>query len=274
MASNDLVAKWLMRLGRAVSAAIGDEQAQRWFETIAPMLAGRFPDGAFTLASLEHVAAACPYLPAYAKLVEHLGEWWRDNQPPAPAAIAGPPGTPRLSAEDRVHATVWLKRRDSGQITDIVTDLSAIRSYRPAAFDHLVATDSQCRAIAKRRGWLPTDSHQSDWQDLTELSLTRKLIDIETIPSDSLRAAALALLRKAVATHAGHLAHLVPSHIASPDPPPRTLDEQLAEVGISRPQPMTPAEQFFATYGRMQGELSTEQLAKLRASSKSPQNAA
>lgn len=105
MASNDLVAKWLARLGRAVSATIPDEQAQRWFETIAPMLAGRFPDAAFTLTSLEAVAANCRYLPAYAELVEHLSAWWRDNRPPAIAITHQPDATADWATEQR--AASW-----------------------------------------------------------------------------------------------------------------------------------------------------------------------
>jgi len=55
-----------------------------------PMLLDRFPDAAFTPASLEHVAAkAVKGFPTYGELASWLADWWRDHRP-MPTAIAGP----------------------------------------------------------------------------------------------------------------------------------------------------------------------------------------
>jgi hypothetical protein len=56
-----------------------------------PLLLDRFPDGAFTTASLEYVAArAVKGFPTYGELAAWLADWWRANRP-APLALPPPP---------------------------------------------------------------------------------------------------------------------------------------------------------------------------------------
>jgi hypothetical protein len=57
-----------------------------------PLLMDRFPDAAFTTASLEAVAARCVKgFPTYGELAAYLADWWRANRPAPPALPAPPP---------------------------------------------------------------------------------------------------------------------------------------------------------------------------------------
>jgi hypothetical protein len=79
--------QWFAMLAKLTSPMESSAAAQA-FAAYAPMLAS-FPDDAFTIASLEHVAANCRHgVPTYADLREHLAAWWRDNRP-RPTAILG-----------------------------------------------------------------------------------------------------------------------------------------------------------------------------------------
>ena len=61
-----------------------------------PLLFDRFPDGAFTKASLEHVARPCvKVFPTYPELAGYLSDWWRAQRPAPPALPALSPPTPR-----------------------------------------------------------------------------------------------------------------------------------------------------------------------------------
>jgi hypothetical protein len=56
-----------------------------------PLLMDRFPDAAFTPASLEHCAAqAVKGFPTYGELAAWLADWWRQHRP-APPALPPPP---------------------------------------------------------------------------------------------------------------------------------------------------------------------------------------
>jgi hypothetical protein len=70
------------------------EEASLKLAAFVPMLLDRFPDAAFTTASLEHVARrAVKGFPTYGELAEWLGEHWKQTRPPFPA-IAPPPAPP------------------------------------------------------------------------------------------------------------------------------------------------------------------------------------
>jgi len=61
-----------------------------------PLLMDRFPDGAFTTDSLEHVARQCMKgFPTYPELAEHLSAWWRERRPPLIAIQPPAPQPPR-----------------------------------------------------------------------------------------------------------------------------------------------------------------------------------
>ena len=68
-----------------------------------PLLMDRFPDGAFTTASLEHCARhAVKGFPTYGELAAWLSDWWRDHRP-LPPLLEKPKEAPPL--EPRVPPT-------------------------------------------------------------------------------------------------------------------------------------------------------------------------
>lgn len=70
------------------------DEAEMRLAAFVPMLMDRFPDEAFTSASLEHVAAsAVKGFPTYAELAVSLSGWWRQHRP-APPALP-PPERPK-----------------------------------------------------------------------------------------------------------------------------------------------------------------------------------
>jgi hypothetical protein len=76
-----------------------------------PMLMDRFPDGAFTTASLEYVAArAVKGFPTYGELAAWLAEWWREHRPPLaalpPPEIPPPRSPPTPEESAYVHRCV------------------------------------------------------------------------------------------------------------------------------------------------------------------------
>jgi hypothetical protein len=89
------------------------QDAEMRLAAYVPMLLDRFPDEAFTTASLQYVAArAVKGFPTYGELAEWLSDWWRDNRP-RPIAIVAPatPATPEIPPPtpeqiERVHGLV------------------------------------------------------------------------------------------------------------------------------------------------------------------------
>ena len=260
MADLDTVRAWLERFARVVAANLGPRELVAWTEDIAPMLAIRFDARAFTFQSLENIAAESKYLPAYAEIVERLNQWTKDQ--PTPKQIANQTNTARLSPEDQVCITTWIKRRNNGDITNLANSLDMLRCHQPNAFAHLSANDQQCKQIANQRNWTTTDDARNDWADLTEISLTRKLIDIEKTSRNSppIAAAQLALLKSAVAKYAPQLQHILPTQFSQPEQKTNSIAEQLHAFGINTPTVLTAAEQFQHSHGRKPGELTPEQL--------------
>jgi hypothetical protein len=85
-----------------------------------PMLMERFPDGAFTTKSLEHVARrAMKGFPTYAELAAWLHEWWRDN---GPVQLALPPPQP---IRQRDEPTDEEKSHVTRIVAELVRDLRA-----------------------------------------------------------------------------------------------------------------------------------------------------
>jgi hypothetical protein len=74
------------------AVSISRQEAEMKLAAYVPLLKDRFPDGAFTTASLEHVAArALKGFPTYGELAAWLAEWWRDHRPMPPALPPPPP---------------------------------------------------------------------------------------------------------------------------------------------------------------------------------------
>ena len=97
IAKPEAIADWLMALGVLTADTGSRAEAEMKLAAYVPLLAERFPAGAFTPASLEHVASKCRFFPAYADVVEHLGAWWLKHRP-APPALPPPPAVPARPA--------------------------------------------------------------------------------------------------------------------------------------------------------------------------------
>ena len=258
MTSTNRIGTWLNDLAALTAGAAPLADAKAKVAALTAMLNDQFPPEAFTRTSLEAVASNCKFFPAYAELQKQLASWWKNNKPPQ-RALSGT----SLDPSDQACVTVWLKRRNSGEITNLANSLDMLRCHQPNAFDHLIATDQQCRHIANQRGWIShTDDARNDWTDLSEITLTRKLLDIEKTNRNSpaIAAAQLSLLRTTVAKYAPQLQHLLPIQFSQPDQSPRSIAEQLHAFGIITPTVLTAAEQFQHTHGRKPGELTPEQL--------------
>ena len=97
-----MVREWLVSLGVLSVVSISRQEAEMKLGAFVPMLMGRFPDAAFTAASLEHVAAkARKGFPTYGELADWLGEWWRDNRP-MPTGITGPDAQTPIQARELI----------------------------------------------------------------------------------------------------------------------------------------------------------------------------
>jgi hypothetical protein len=121
MADQFIARRWLIDLGRLTAVARSEADAEGFVEAMAPMIAMRFPDEAFTTASLEAVAAECKYLPTYGELVNHLRDWWRDNRPrlralpPPPVRQRGEPTTEERDHVARVTAETLAALQSTAQ---------------------------------------------------------------------------------------------------------------------------------------------------------------
>lgn len=120
------VREWTIALGVLTSGNMTRGDAEMKLRAYVPLLQDQFPVGAFTPASLHHVAAQCKWFPSYAEVVEHLRGWWRDHRPAPPALPPPPPirerdePTPEEIAHvERVVAeTVAFLRSDAQPIED------------------------------------------------------------------------------------------------------------------------------------------------------------
>ena len=98
-----VVRQWCQSLGVLSAVSISRQEAEMKLAAYVPLLVDRFPDGAFTTASLEHCARhAVKGFPTYGELTQWLSEWWRDHRP-LPPLLAKPKEAPPL--EPRVPPT-------------------------------------------------------------------------------------------------------------------------------------------------------------------------
>jgi len=126
--------RWLIQLGKLTATNISSDEASDYIDATLPMLEMRFPPAAFTLESLEHVAAQCKYLPTYGEIREHLSDWWRQRRPNQPAVRYDPPPPPQPhTAEERAHAS-WAA---SQAIAAIRSAAQPPEERRPPAPRHL-----------------------------------------------------------------------------------------------------------------------------------------
>jgi hypothetical protein len=81
----------LQSLAVLCAITMSRDEAEMRLAAFLPLLMDRFPDGAFTQASLEHCATRCAKgFPTYAELAGYLSEWWKANRP-TPPALPPPP---------------------------------------------------------------------------------------------------------------------------------------------------------------------------------------
>jgi hypothetical protein len=118
-----LVRKWCQSLGVLSAVSISRDEAEMKLAAYVPLLMQRFPEAAFTAASLDYVAGlARKGFPTYGELVGWLGDHWRDNRPPLRQALPPPPSerprdppTPELiehSARVVAEMTAALRSKD------------------------------------------------------------------------------------------------------------------------------------------------------------------
>jgi len=154
MADQIIVRRWLISLGQLTLAKGTPEDADDFVDTMAPMLAIRFPDETFGVVSLEYVAAECRYLPTYGELVALLRDWKR--QLPAPSYPAINDNIVDLPPKERQWLRYFQAREAEGfaplrepdgrlsrpEITDWREHTeSLIRQHAPAAWQYLRRDD-------------------------------------------------------------------------------------------------------------------------------------
>jgi hypothetical protein len=101
-----VVRQWLISLAVVSAVNMTRDEAEMRFGAYLPLLVDRFPDAAFTTASLEYVAAQSRKgFPTYGELAAYLADWWRANRPQPPALPAPPPIRQRdePTPEERAH---------------------------------------------------------------------------------------------------------------------------------------------------------------------------
>ena len=131
MAELHTARRWATQLGRLTSARMSSDEAADFVEAVAPMLAMRFADTAFSAASLEHVAAQCKYLPTYGEIVPLLRDWWRAHGPKPQALPAPEPIRQRdePTAEEREHVA----RVTAETIAALRSSVQPVEERRPMA---------------------------------------------------------------------------------------------------------------------------------------------
>jgi hypothetical protein len=128
-----VVRQWCQSLGVLSAVSISRQEAEMKLAAYIPLLVDRFPDAAFTTASLEYVAfRASKGFPTYGELAAWLSDWWRDHKPiPPRVQLASPDmsATAQLDREQLALAAEWddpvgIRRR----IADLQNDPRWLRS--------------------------------------------------------------------------------------------------------------------------------------------------
>jgi hypothetical protein len=123
-----VVRQWCQSLGVLSAVSISRQEAEMKLAAYVPLLLDRFPDAAFTTASLQHVASrAVKGFPTYGELAAWLAEWWREHRPalpalpPPPPVVERPPPTPEEVAHVRECVeTIVANMRSTAILSDTV----------------------------------------------------------------------------------------------------------------------------------------------------------
>ena len=113
MADQIHIRRWLIAIGKLNVAKTDRADAIDFVDTATPMLAARFSDEMFTVASLEFVTAECRYLPTYGEIVALLRDWRRQLPEPEPAGPAISDNV-SLGPKDRFWFAYWQRREAEG----------------------------------------------------------------------------------------------------------------------------------------------------------------
>jgi hypothetical protein len=127
-----VVRQWCQSLGILSAVSISRQEAEMKLAAYVPLLADRFPDGAFTTASLEYVARqAIKGFPTYGELAAWLAEWWRATRPP-PLALPAPPPI-RQRGEPTPEEIEHVTRVAAEAIAALRSSAQPIEDYRRPA---------------------------------------------------------------------------------------------------------------------------------------------
>jgi hypothetical protein len=124
-----VVRRWCQSLAVLTAVSMTREEAQLRLAAFVPLLVDRFPDGAFTTASLEHCAAqAVKGFPTYGELAGWLAAWWREHRPyvalPPPPP---PPPRPEPTPEEIEH----VRRAAAEAVAALRSSAQPIEDRRP-----------------------------------------------------------------------------------------------------------------------------------------------
>jgi hypothetical protein len=127
-----VVRQWCVSLGVLTAVSVASEDADLKIAAYVPLLADRFPAGAFTSRSLEHVAArAVKGFPTYGELTQWLAEWWRDHRPPYTALAAPPPQPIRQREEPTPEEIAHVERVVAETIAFLRAGTQPVEERRP-----------------------------------------------------------------------------------------------------------------------------------------------
>jgi len=131
-----VVRHWCQSLGVLTAVSISRHEAEMKLAAFVPLLQDRFPDEAFTMASLEHVARQCVKgFPTYPELASFLSAWWQDHRPePARLTVDGS----ALQAEDRARRSAVKQSWD---------DATAVRGLVAKCGDNQLLLRTLARAV-------------------------------------------------------------------------------------------------------------------------------
>ena len=131
-----VVRQWCQSLGILSAVSISRAEAEMKLAAYVPLLLDRFPDAAFTTASLEHVAArAVKGFPTYGELAAWLAEWWRENRPKPPALP--PPEPIRQRDEPTPEEIEHVARVAAEAVAALRSSVQPVEDRRPPGARYL-----------------------------------------------------------------------------------------------------------------------------------------
>ena len=158
-----VVRQWCLSLAVLTAVSISRQEAEMKLAAYVPMLMDRFPDGAFTTESLEHVARQCVKgFPTYPELALHLSDWWRPYRPVL-ALPAPPPPPPRQPpTPEEIEHVKRLTREVVAALRSSAAEADAQSRRLDAAISHRPRTAYASPALLDRINPLPNGRKRTD----------------------------------------------------------------------------------------------------------------